>query len=41
LRKRLNLPKGYVPGTVMLFGPPAVSYPRAATPDPLTSKPVS
>ena len=34
LRKRLNLPRGYQVGSVLLFGPPAVSYPRATKPAP-------
>jgi len=34
LRKRLQLPRGYKVGAVMLFGPSAVSYPRATKPEP-------
>ena len=36
LRKKLNLPKGYKPGAVLLFGYPAVTYP--AVPDPAPVK---
>ena len=36
MRKLLRLPKGYRVGAVMLFGPPAVTYPRATDPDPYT-----
>ena len=32
LRKRLNLPRGYKIGAVLLFGKPAVNYPRATRP---------
>ena len=35
LRKRLQLPRGYKVGAVLLFGPPAVSYPRATKPEPV------
>lgn len=35
LRRRLNLPRGYKPGAVMLFGEPAVTYPRMTCPDPM------
>ena len=36
MRKLLRLPKGYRVGAVMLFGPPAVTYPRATDPEPYT-----
>ena len=36
MRSLLHLPKGYRVGAVMLFGPPAVEYPRATDPEPYT-----
>ena len=36
MRSLLRLPKGYKVGAVMLFGPPAVEYPRATDPEPYT-----
>ena len=36
LRKLLNLPKGYKVGALLLFGKPAVTYPRATNPEPCT-----
>ena len=36
MRNLLRLPKGYRVGAVMLFGPPAVTYPRATDPEPYT-----
>jgi len=36
MRNLLQLPKGYRVGAVMLFGPPAVTYPRATDPEPYT-----
>lgn len=35
LRKALNLSKGYRVGAVLLFGPPAVTYPRVTRPHPM------
>ena len=32
LRRRLELPRGYKIGSVLLFGKPAVAYPRATRP---------
>lgn len=32
MRKRMNLPRGYRIGAVLLFGKPAVTYPRATLP---------
>ena len=34
MRSLLQLPPGYKVGAVMLFGPPAVEYPRATDPEP-------
>ena len=34
MRKALNLPPGYKIGAVLLFGKPAVNYPRATRPEP-------
>lgn len=34
LRRRLDLPPGYQVGSVLLFGEPAVHYPRATCPEP-------